>query len=355
EVLHLPSVTNCPYQEYLDSREVYTFQKDLKQTVALDNANYYKGSLCKGSMKDIARNLHLQQLAEGHKEDYGLPSLPHHQTLQESCTYIDTTQPIPANLRRSPTRDSEEETSVASLKETTKTTPTKSSSSSHVPARRTIPYPTKVKKDAPVATDGKQGKKKSPAKPPQEKGNVQESEDNEPLAKRLKIGRKSAPKLAAKDTSPSSSDSTFSDIPSPPPAHSPLQQITPQPSPRQQQGEGQKDKEAAPAAETPVVEQEAQPQKKDEKGKGILVESPKKKAKPSVPRQINLGGPLLYPINRPDTTGDEALARALAEEEGMAVPPLMGEHIEAIPSSSRPPEDEPGKAPEAPLTAGSSQ
>ncbi|XP_061374256.1 uncharacterized protein LOC133316513, partial [Gastrolobium bilobum] len=262
---------------------------------------------------------------------------------------------------RSPTRDSEEETSVASLNETTKTTPTKSFSSGHVPARRTIPPPTKVKKDALVATDGKQGKKKSPAKPPPRKGErssqriKRKSEDNEPLAKRLKIGRKSAPKLAAKETSPSSSDSTFSDIPSPPPAHSPLQQITPQPSPRQQQGEGQKDKEAAPAAETPVVEQEAQPQKKDDKGKGILVESPKKKAKPSIPRQISLGGPLLYPINRPDTTGDEALARALADEEGMTVPPLMREHIEAIPSSSRPPEDEPRQAPEAPLTAGSSQ
>ncbi|XP_061376229.1 uncharacterized protein LOC133318250 [Gastrolobium bilobum] len=266
-------------------------------------------------------------------------------------TYIDTTQPITANLRRSPTRDSEEETSVGSLKKTTKTTPTKSSSSGHVPARRTILPPTKVKKNTPVATDGKQGKKKSPAKPPLRKGErssqriKRESEDNEPLAKRLKAGRMSAPKPAAKEKSPSSSNSTFSDIPSPPPAHSPLQQITPQPSPRQQQGQGQKDKEAASAAETLVAEQEAQPQKKNDKGKWILIEPPKKKAKTTGHRQINLGGPLSFPVIRPDTSGDEALARALVEEEGMAIPPLMEEQAVTMPSSSRPPVDEPSTTP----------
>ncbi|XP_061355827.1 uncharacterized protein LOC133300322, partial [Gastrolobium bilobum] len=179
--------------------------------------------------------------------------------------------------------------------------------------------------------------KKSPAKPPPRKGKrssqrikrvlnsnrperassakpitltdkEEESEDNEPLAKRLKAGRMSATKPAAKEMSPSSSDSTFSDIPSPPPAHSPPQQITPQPSPRKQQGEGQKDKEAASATETSVAEQE-----------------------------------------------DEALARALAEEKGMAIPPLMKEQAATMPSSSRPQVDEPSTAPVVPSAVGNSQ
>ncbi|XP_061355746.1 uncharacterized protein LOC133300440 [Gastrolobium bilobum] len=266
-------------------------------------------------------------------------------------TYIDTTQPIPANLRRSPTSDDEEETPVVSRKKATKMTPSKSSSFAHVPARRTVPPPTKVKKDASAATDGKQGKKKSPAKAPLRKGErssqrlkrvlssnrpegassakpitlsvkEEESEDNEPLAKSMKAGRMSAPKPAAKETSPSSSDSTFSDIPSPPPSHSPPK---------------------------------AQPQKKNDRAKGILIEPPKKKAKTTGPRQINLGGPLSYPVIRPDTSGEESLARTLAEEEGMAIPPLMEEQAVTMPSSSRPPVDEPSTTPVVPSTVGSSQ
>ncbi|XP_061360415.1 uncharacterized protein LOC133304392 [Gastrolobium bilobum] len=160
---------------------------------------------------------------------------------------------------------------------------------------------------------------------------------------------------AAKETSLGSSTTTFSDVPSPPPhAHSSPAPITPQPSPRQQQGEERTEIEAAPAAETPVAEQEAQPQKKTNIGKGILVESPKKKKKPSVLRQISLGGPLSYPVIRPDTSRDEALDRALAEEEGLAVPPLMEEHTEAIPSSSKPPEVVPRHTPEEPPVVRSS-
>ncbi|XP_061361981.1 uncharacterized protein LOC133305757, partial [Gastrolobium bilobum] len=296
----------------------------------------------------------------------------------------DTTQPIPEDLKRTVIGDVEEEAPEVPQKKTTKATPSKSSTSAHVPARRTVPPPTKVKKDAPIATESKQGKKKSPAKSSPRKGErssqrlkrtfsstkkakgassekpitlsdkEEERDDNEPLAKRLKGGRTSVPKPAAKETSRSSSATIFSDVPSPPPAHSPPTPITPQPSLVQQQGEERIEKEAAPAAETSVAEQKAQPQKKNNKGKGILVESPKKKKKPSVPRQISLGGPLLYPVNRPDTTGDEALARALAEEEGMAVPPLMKEPTETIPSSSRPPEDEPRPTPVAPPVVSSS-
>ncbi|XP_061357017.1 uncharacterized protein LOC133301407 [Gastrolobium bilobum] len=151
----------------------------------------------------------------------------------------------------------------------------------------------------------------------------------------MKAGRMSAPKPAAKETSPSSSDSTFSDIPSPTPAHSPPQQITPQPSPRQQQGEGQKDKEAASAAETSVAEQE--------------------KAKTTGPRHINLEGPLSFPVICPDTSGDEALARALAEEEGMEIPSLMEEQAVTMPLSSRPPVDEPSTTPVVPFAVGNSQ
>ncbi|XP_061350560.1 uncharacterized protein LOC133295721 [Gastrolobium bilobum] len=301
-------------------------------------------------------------------------------------TYIDTTQPIPEDLRRTVTSDDEEKAPVVPQMKATKATPSKSSTSAHVPARRTVPSPTKVKKDTPVAIESKQGKKISPAKDPPRKGErssqrlkttfsstkkaegassekpitlsdrEEESDDNEPLAKRLTAGRTSASKPAAKETSPSSSDSTFSNVlpPPSPPTHSSAPPI-PQPSSRQQQGEGRTEKEAAPAAETPVPEKEAQPPKKADRGKGILLEPLEKKKKPTGPKQINLGGPLSYHVIRPDTSGDEAFARALAEEEGMVVPPRMEEPTETNPSSSRPSKDEPSPTPVAPPIISSSQ
>ncbi|XP_061363270.1 uncharacterized protein LOC133306874 [Gastrolobium bilobum] len=198
--------------------------------------------------------------------------------------------------------------------------------------------------EAPVATESKQGKKKSPTKAPPKKGErpsqrlkrsfssakrtegassekpitlsvkEEDSEENEPIAKRLKKRGTSEPTPAAKETSPSSSaTSESSDVPSPPPspAHTSPPPRTQQPSPRQQQGGGMKETDAALATEEQVAEQEAQPQKKPDKGKAILVESPKKK-KPTVPRKISLGGPFSCPIIRPDTSRDEAIARALA-------------------------------------------
>ncbi|XP_061336771.1 flocculation protein FLO11-like [Gastrolobium bilobum] len=266
-------------------------------------------------------------------------------------------------------------------KTTTKATPSESSTSAYTQARRTIPPPTKVKKEAPAATKSKQGKKKSPAKAPLRKGERSSqrlkrtfcstkrpegasskkpitlsdkegnSEDNEPISKRLKTGGTSNP--ATRKTSPSSSATSSSIVPSPPPstAHSSPPPVTQQPSPRQQEGEGMKETDAAPAAEEQVAEQEAQPQKNLDKGKGILVESPKMK-KPIVPRQLSLGGPLSCPIICPDTSGDEAIVRSLAEEEGLEVPLLMEEQTTTAPSSSKIQEVAIRQAPEGPPASG---
>ncbi|XP_061364401.1 uncharacterized protein LOC133307862 [Gastrolobium bilobum] len=233
-------------------------------------------------------------------------------------TYIETDVPC-YDVRRDV--DDEEEGPKAPKKTTTKATPSKSTTtSSYTQARRTVPPPTKVKKEASVATESKQGKKKSTAKAPPRKG--------ERFSQRLKIsfsstkrpeGASSEKPIVGWETSPSSSATPeSSDVLSPPPSpsHSSPPPRIPQPSPRQQQGERIKETDAAPAAEEHVAEQEAQPQKKLDKGKGIQHESPKKK-KPTAPKKIILGGPLSCPIIRPDTLGDEAIARALAEEEGL--------------------------------------
>ncbi|XP_061363639.1 uncharacterized protein LOC133307198 [Gastrolobium bilobum] len=286
------------------------------------------------------------------------------------ATEIETDIPCPEgyNVRRDVDEIEDEEGLEAPKKKTTKATISKSTTtSSYTQARKTVPPPTKVKKEAHVATESKQGKKKSPVKVLPRKGvcssqrlkrsssstkrpegassekpitlsdKEEDSEDNEPIAKRLKTEVTSKPTSTAKETSPSSSaTSDSSDVSSPPPspAHSSLPPRTQQPSPRQQQGEGIKETDTAPAAEEQVAEQEAQPKKKLDKGKEILVESPKKK-KPTVPRQICLGGPLSCPIIRPDTSGDEAIARALAEDEGLEVSLLMEEQNTTAPSSSK--------------------
>ncbi|XP_061366127.1 patellin-2-like [Gastrolobium bilobum] len=389
EVLYFPTVSKCPYQKYIDSKEVARFLGDLKETIAIRNPTYAKGSLCKGSMRDEARfwalfaNSNITPSTHEATASWALQvqiyciikntpfdavpliynSLKMEMRKTTVCLPCLITKlclkPIPEDLRRTVTSDDEEEALVVPQKKTTKATPSKSSTPAHVLARRTVPPPTKVKKDAPVAAE----EGASSEKPITLSDRKEESDDNEPLAKRLKAGRTSASKPAAKETSPSSSDSTFSDVPPPPspPTHSSPPPIL-QPSSRQQQGEGRTEKEAVPAAETPVAEKEAQPQKKADRGKGILVEPLEKKKKPTGPRQINLGRPLSYPVILPDTSRDEAFARALAEEESLAVPPLMEEHTEAAPSSSQPPEavsmqteDEPRPTPVVPPVVGSSQ
>ncbi|XP_061350184.1 uncharacterized protein LOC133295374 [Gastrolobium bilobum] len=205
-------------------------------------------------------------------------------------TYIETDIPCLEgyNVRRDVDEIEDEEGPEAPKKKTTKDSPSKSTTtSSYTQARRTVPLPTKVKKEAPVATESKHDKKKSPAKAPPRKGErssqrlkrtfsstkrpegassekpitlsdkEEDSEDNEPIAKRLKIGGTSKPTPAAKETFPSSSaTSDSSDVPSPPPspAHSSPPPRTQQPSPRKQQGEEIKETDAAPAAEEQVVE-----------------------------------------------------------------------------------------------------
>ncbi|XP_061361130.1 uncharacterized protein LOC133305013 [Gastrolobium bilobum] len=288
-------------------------------------------------------------------------------------TYIESDIPFPEgyNVRRDVDEIEEEEAPKAPKKKTTKATPSKSATtSSHTQERKIVPPPTKVKKEAPVATESKQCKKKSPAKAPPRKGKrssqrpkrsfrstkgtegvsyekpitlsekEEDSEDNEPIAKRLKKGGTSKPTPTIRETSPSSSaTSESSDVPSPPTSlvHSSPPPRPQQPFPKQQQGYVIKETEVALAAEEQVAEQEAQPQKKTDKGKGILVESPKKK-KPNAPRQI---------------TGDEALARALAEKEGLEVPPLMEEQTTTAPSTSKTKDAVIRQAPEEPPASGS--
>ncbi|XP_061372556.1 uncharacterized protein LOC133315029 [Gastrolobium bilobum] len=251
-------------------------------------------------------------------------------------------------------RTTDSETDIPGLeapkKTTTKATPSKSSTSAYTQARRTVPPPTKVKKEAPAATESKQGKKKCPAKAPPRKGERSsqrlkitfssikrpegpssekpitlsdkegDSEDNEPVAKRLKTEGTSKSTPATRETSSSSSASNSSDVPSPPPspAHSSPPLVIQQPFPRQQEGEGMRETDAAPAVQEQVAE------------------------------QLSLGGPLSCPIIRPDTSGDEAIARALAEEEGMEVPLLIEEQTTTAPSSSRIQEVAVRQAPEEP-------